>query len=77
MKLFQFSNYIPKVFQFSLSRSARLRPMNIFTDGDESQQSNNCTASAVCIPYFDVQISRKIPDLCSVYTAELIALLLA
>ena len=49
--------------------------LNIFTDG--SKQSNNCTASAVYIPYFHVQISRKIPDLCSVYTAELIALLLA
>ena len=49
--------------------------LNIFTDG--SKQSNNSTASAVYIPYFDVKISRKIPDLCSVYTAELIALLLA
>ena len=49
--------------------------LNIFTDG--SKQSNNSTASAVYIPYFDVQISKKIPDLCSVYTAELIALLLA
>ena len=27
--------------------------------------------------YFNVQISKRIPDLCSVYTAELIALLLA
>ena len=43
--------------------------LNIFTDG--SKQSNYSTASAVYIPYFDVKISRKIPDLCSVYTAEL------
>ena len=49
--------------------------LNIFTDG--SKQSNNSTASAVYIHYFDVQISKKISDLCSVYTAELIALLLA
>ena len=49
--------------------------LHIFTDG--SKQSNNSTASAVYIPYFDVKISRKIPNLCSVYTAELIALLLA
>ena len=27
--------------------------------------------------YFNVQISKRIPDLCSLYTAELIALLLA
>ena len=27
--------------------------------------------------YFNVQLSKRIPDLCSVYTAELIALLLA
>ena len=33
--------------------------------------------SAVYIPYFNVQISKRFPDLCSVYTAELIALLLA
>ena len=49
--------------------------LNIFTDG--SKQSNNSTASAVYIPYFNVQISKRIPDLCSIYTAELIALLLA
>ena len=49
--------------------------LNVFTDG--SKQSNNTTASAVYIPYFNVQISKRIPDLCSVYTAELIALLLA
>ena len=49
--------------------------LNIFTDG--SKQSNNSKASAVYIPYFNVQISKRIPDLCSVYTAELIALLLA
>ena len=48
---------------------------NIFTDG--SKQSNNSTASAVYIPNFNVQISKRIPDLYSVYTAELIALLLA
>ena len=29
------------------------------------------------IPYINVQISKRIPELCSVYTAELIALLLA
>ena len=53
--------------------------MNIFTDGSKqsNNSTNNSTASAVYIPYFDVKISRKIPDLCSVYTAELIALLLA
>ena len=49
--------------------------LNIFTDG--FKQSNNSTGSAVYIPYFDVKISKRIPDLCSVYTAELIALLLA
>ena len=48
--------------------------LNIFTDG--SKQSNNSTASAVYIPYFNVQLAKRIPDLCSVYTAELIALLL-
>ena len=53
----------------------KARYLNIFTDG--SKQSNNNTASAVYIPYFNVQISKRIPDLCSVYTAELIALLLA
>ena len=40
--------------------------LNIFTDG--SKQSNNSIASAVYTPYFDVQISEKIPDLCSVYS---------
>ena len=50
--------------------------LNIFTDGSK-QSNNNNTASAVYIPYFNVQISKRIPDLCSVYTAELIALLLA
>ena len=40
--------------------------LNIFTDG--SKQSNNSIASAVYIPYFDVQISKKIPDLCSIYS---------
>ena len=49
--------------------------LNIFTGG--SKQSNNSTASAVYIPYFDVKISKRIPNLCSVYTAELLALLLA
>ena len=40
-------------------------------------QNNPTTAQLVqlYIPYFDVKISRKIPDLCSVHTAELIALL--
>ena len=49
--------------------------LNIFTDG--SKQSNNSTASAVYIPYFNVQLAKRIPDLCSVYTAELIPLLLS
>ena len=51
--------------------------LNTFTDG--SKQPNSSTASAVYIhiPYFDVKFSRKIPDLCSVYRAEFIALLLA
>ena len=49
--------------------------LNIFTDG--SKKLNKSKASAVNITYFNVQISKRIPDLCSVYTAELTALLLA
>ena len=49
--------------------------LNIFTDG--SKQSNKRTASAVYIPYFNIQLSKRIQNLCSVYSAELIALLLA
>ena len=37
-----------------------------------ANHNHDCTATAVYISYFDVQISRKIPDLCSVYTAELL-----
>ena len=49
--------------------------LKIFTDG--SKQKNNRTASAVYIPEFNIKISKRISNECSIFSAELTAILLA
>ena len=41
----------------------------IFTDGSKITQPNKTTASLV-IPELNVQVGRRIPDFCSIYTDE-------
>ena len=47
----------------------------IYTDG--SKQADISTASAVYIPKFNINISKRIQNNCSVYSAELTAIYLA
>ena len=47
----------------------------IYTDG--SKQADNSIASAVYIPKFNIKISKRIQNNCSVYSGELTAIYLA
>jgi ribonuclease HI len=49
--------------------------LQIYTDG--SKQKDRRTASAVYIPEFNINIGKRIPDQCSVFSSELTAIILA
>ena len=52
-----------------------IEEIHIYTDG--SKQADNSIASAVYIPKFNIKISKRIQNNCSVFSAELTAIYLA
>ena len=52
-----------------------VQELHIYTDG--SKQLDNTVSSALYIPKFNIKISKRIPNNCSIYTAELSAIYLA
>ena len=52
-----------------------VQELHVYTDG--SKQLDNTVSSALYIPKFNIKISKRIPNNCSIYTAELSAIYLA
>jgi ribonuclease HI len=73
---------VNKLFSPNLTKIIALEHINKFSDflqiyTDGSKQTDKRTASAVYIPELDIEISKRIPDECSVYSSELTAIILA